>query len=129
MSDVRGFTALAECLEPQEVMTFLNRYLEAMVEVILAYRGTIIEILGDGLLVLFGAPLTRDDDAERAVACALAMQLRLARHQCPASPGWPAGRRHGHWHSHRGGGGGPYWLPATHQVWRGRQRGEPHRAH
>src|SRR2546425_3848750 len=78
MSDVRGFTALTECLEPQEVMTFLNRYLEAMVDVILAYRGTIIEMLGDGLLVLFGAPLSRDDDAERAVACALAMQLRLA---------------------------------------------------
>src|SRR5499433_1390406 len=77
LSDVRGFTALAECLEPQEVMTFLNHYLEAMVDVILAYRGTIIEILGDGLLVLFGAPLTRDDDAERAVACALAMQLRM----------------------------------------------------
>jgi adenylate cyclase len=77
MSDVRGFTALAECLEPQEVMTFLNHYLEAMVDVILTYRGTIIEILGDGLLVLFGAPLTRDDDAERAVACALAMQLRM----------------------------------------------------
>jgi adenylate cyclase len=77
MSDVRGFTALAECLEAQEVMTFLNRYLEAMVDVILAYRGTIIEILGDGLLVLFGAPLTRDDDAKRAVACAIAMQLRL----------------------------------------------------
>ena len=77
MSDVRGFTALAECLEPQEVMTFLNRYLEAIVDVILAYRGTIIEILGDGLLVLFGAPLSRDDDAERAVACALAMQLRM----------------------------------------------------
>jgi adenylate cyclase len=77
MSDLRGFTALAECLQPQEVMTFLNRYLEAMVDVILAYRGTIIEILGDGLLMLFGTHLTRDNDAERAVACALAMQLRL----------------------------------------------------
>ena len=83
MSDLRGFTALAECLEPQEVMTFLNRYLEAMVEVILAHRGTIIEILGDGLLVLFGAPLTRHDDAERAVACALAMQLRLDATNAP----------------------------------------------
>ena len=83
MSDLRGFTALAECLEPQEVMTFLNRYLEAMVDVILAYRGTIIEMLGDGLLVLFGAPLSRDDDAERAVACALAMQLRLDATNAP----------------------------------------------
>src|SRR5207244_1267752 len=83
MSDLRGFTALAECLEPQEVMTLLNRYLEAMVDVILAYRGTIIEILGDGLLVLFGAPLSRDDDAERAVACALAMQLRMDATNAP----------------------------------------------
>jgi adenylate cyclase len=77
MSDLRNYTAITECLAPQEVMTFVNRYLKAMVDVILAYRGTIIEILGDGLLVLFGAPLTRHDDAERAVACALAMQLRL----------------------------------------------------
>src|SRR5215470_6111024 len=83
MSDVRGFTALAERREPQEVMTLLNRYLEAMVDVILAYRGTIIEILGDGLLVLFGAPLSHDDDAERAVACALAMQLRMADINAP----------------------------------------------
>jgi adenylate cyclase len=83
MSDLRGFTALAEHLAPQAVMTFLNRYLEAMVEVILAYRGTIIEILGDGLLVLFGAPLTRADDAERAVACALAMQIRLDATNAP----------------------------------------------
>ena len=87
MSDLRGFTALAECLAPQEVMTVLNRYLEAMVDVILAYRGTIIEILGDGLLVLFGAPLTRDDDAERAVACALAMQLRLDATNTPNRQG------------------------------------------
>src|SRR5262249_54528450 len=87
MSDVRGFTALAECLEPQEVMTFLNRYLEAMVDVILSYRGTIIEILGDGLLVLFGAPLSRDDDAERAVACALTMQLRMADINAPHRQG------------------------------------------
>jgi adenylate cyclase len=83
MSDVRGFTALAECLAPQEVMTVINRYLEAMVDVILAYQGTIIEMLGDGLLVLFGAPLNRDDDAERAVACALAMQLRLEATNAP----------------------------------------------
>ncbi|HEY7710642.1 MAG TPA: adenylate/guanylate cyclase domain-containing protein [Candidatus Entotheonella sp.] len=77
MSDLRGFTAAAEHLEPQDVMTFLNRYLDAMVHIILSYRGTIIEILGDGLLVIFGAPIQQDDDAQRAVACALAMQSRM----------------------------------------------------
>jgi adenylate cyclase len=77
MSDVRGFTALAERLDPQEVLTFLNRYLEAMVTVILSYQGTIIEILGDGLLVIFGAPIQRQDDAQHAVACAVAMQLQM----------------------------------------------------
>lgn len=77
MSDVRGFTALAERLDPQEVLTFLNRYLEAMLTVILSYQGTIIEILGDGLLVIFGAPIQRQDDAERAIACAVGMQLQM----------------------------------------------------
>ncbi len=77
MSDLRGFTVLAEHLEPHEVMRFLNHYLEAMVNVILSYQGTIIEILGDGLLVIFGAPLGRDDDPERAVACALTMQIHM----------------------------------------------------
>ncbi len=78
MSDLRGFTAVVERLEPQEVMRFLNRYLEAMVPILLSYQGTIIEMLGDGLLVLFGAPMQRDDDPERAVACAVAMQLQMA---------------------------------------------------
>jgi adenylate cyclase len=77
MSDLRGFTAVAEHLDAQEVMGFLNRYLEAMVNVILSYQGTIIEILGDGILVLFGAPISRDDDPERAVACAVSMQLQM----------------------------------------------------
>jgi class 3 adenylate cyclase/CHASE3 domain sensor protein len=77
MSDLRGFTAVAEHLDAQQVMGFLNRYLEAMVNVILSYQGTIIEILGDGILVLFGAPISRDDDPERAVACAVSMQLQM----------------------------------------------------
>jgi class 3 adenylate cyclase/CHASE3 domain sensor protein len=77
MSDLRGFTAVAERLDAQEVMGFLNRYLEAMVNVILSYQGTIIEILGDGMLVLFGAPMSREDDPERAVACAVSMQREM----------------------------------------------------
>jgi adenylate cyclase len=76
-SDLRGFTALAERLPPEEVVQVLNLYLGAMAEVITAYQGTIDEFMGDGILVLFGAPMQRADDPQRAVACAIAMQLAM----------------------------------------------------
>jgi class 3 adenylate cyclase len=77
MTDLRGFTSIGERMPPEEVITMLNIYLETMTEIILKYNGTIIEFLGDGILALFGAPLTRDDDAQRAVACVLEMQLAM----------------------------------------------------
>ena len=77
MSDLRGFTALAERLSPEDAITFLNGYLQTMVDLILHYRGTINEIMGDGILVIFGAPTAAANDTERAVACALAMQLAM----------------------------------------------------
>jgi adenylate cyclase len=78
MSDLRGFTALAARLTPRQVIEFLNVYLESMVEVIGRYGGTIDEIIGDAILVIFGAPLSCADHADKAVACALAMQLAMA---------------------------------------------------
>ncbi len=77
MSDLRGFTALAERLTPEEAIRFLNGYLQTMVDLILHYGGTINEIMGDGILVIFGAPKAAADDTERAVACAVAMQLAM----------------------------------------------------
>jgi adenylate cyclase len=79
MTDLRGFTALAERLSPEEVVATINNYFEVMTEVIAGYGGTINELIGDGLLVVFGAPLRRADHAEAAVACALAMQLAMGR--------------------------------------------------
>ncbi|MFM7427061.1 MAG: adenylate/guanylate cyclase domain-containing protein [Elainella sp.] len=76
-SDLRGFSSLAERLPPEQVIEMLNLYLEDMAEVINQYQGTIDEFMGDGILVLFGAPLTQPADALRAVACACAMQLRM----------------------------------------------------
>lgn len=76
-SDIRGFTALSERLQPQEVVKALNIYLEDMAEVISQYQGTIEEFIGDGILVLFGAPTAREDDPDRAIACAVAMQLAM----------------------------------------------------
>jgi PAS domain S-box-containing protein len=77
MSDLRGFTALIERLTPEGAISFLNGYLQTMVDLILHYHGTINEILGDGILVIFGAPTAMADDAERAVACAVAMQRAM----------------------------------------------------
>ncbi|MGF1601765.1 MAG: CHASE2 domain-containing protein [Thermosynechococcaceae cyanobacterium] len=76
-SDLRGFTSLAERLSPEQVVKILNLYLKHMAQVILAFHGTIDDYLGDGIAVLFGAPESRADDATRAVACALAMQLEM----------------------------------------------------
>lgn len=77
MSDLRGFSALAERLDPADVVTILNNYLAAMTEVIARHKGTIDEFIGDAILGLFGAPTTRADDARRAVACAIEMQLAM----------------------------------------------------
>lgn len=79
MADLRGFTAIAETHPPEAVVQTINNYLEVMTEVIGEYGGTINEIVGDGILIVFGAPLPVDDHAERAVACAMAMQLAMSR--------------------------------------------------
>jgi adenylate cyclase len=76
-SDLRGFTALSEQLSPEEVVKLLNIYLDYMTDAIALYQGTIDEFMGDGILVLFGAPTQRENDATRAVACAVAMQLAM----------------------------------------------------
>jgi adenylate cyclase len=55
----------------------LNLYLGAMAGVITAHHGTVNEFIGDGILAIFGAPIRRDDAAENAVRCALAMQLAM----------------------------------------------------
>lgn len=78
MSDIRGFTTLSEKLAPDQVVRMLNRYLGAMTDIIMAHQGTIDEFLGDAILAVFGAPLQRDDDADRAVRCAQAMQAAMA---------------------------------------------------
>jgi adenylate cyclase len=77
MSDIRGFTALSERRSAQDVVGIINIYLEVMIEIILKYQGTINEIIGDGILAIFGAPVLRDDDAKRAAACAVEMQLAM----------------------------------------------------
>jgi len=77
MTDLRGFTSIGEMLLPEDVLAILNIYLKSMTDIILKYEGTIDEFIGDAILIIFGAPFSKADDAKRAVACALEMQLAM----------------------------------------------------
>ena len=76
--DLRGYSTIAEHLPPTEVIAIVNRYLDVMGTLVDDHAGCVLELLGDGILAVFGAPVRADDHAARAVACAEAMQARLA---------------------------------------------------
>jgi adenylate cyclase len=77
ISDIRGFTSLSERYPAEKIVQMLNLYLAVMTKVIQHYGGTINDLTGDGIIVFFGAPLSRSHDTECAVACALAMQAAM----------------------------------------------------
>jgi adenylate cyclase len=90
MTDLRGFTSMAERLEPTEVVSLLNHYLSAMVEIIHKNGGTIDEIIGDAILVIFGAPVAAPDAARLAALCALEMQKAMLEvNEYNFQKGWP----------------------------------------
>jgi class 3 adenylate cyclase/tetratricopeptide (TPR) repeat protein len=76
-ADVSGFTALAEQLDPEAVRDLMNRLWTRLDDAILRHGGTIDKHIGDAVMALFGAPTAREDDAERAVRCALELQTIL----------------------------------------------------
>lgn len=77
MCDLRGFSTISEQLPPEKVVEILNVFLGSMTDVINQYQGTIDEFIGDAILVIFGAPILREDDAQRAIACSIAMQSAM----------------------------------------------------
>ena len=76
-TDIRGFTAMSEALEPEEIFAFLNDYLGRMIEVIAARGGIIDKFLGDGILAVFGLPVPNSTHADDALAAAMDMRLAL----------------------------------------------------
>lgn len=76
-SDLRGFSNLFERIKPEQGVQGISLYLDVMTEVVAKYKGTINEFMGDGIFVMFGAPIERKDDTQRAVSCAIAMQLAM----------------------------------------------------
>ena len=78
-SDVRDFTTLSENMPPTVVTTVLQRYFDRMVHAVHRYQGTVDKFIGDGMMVLFGAPQKSPDPCGEAVQCALAMMSELDR--------------------------------------------------
>jgi class 3 adenylate cyclase len=72
--DLRGFTAFTESTEPEEAMNVLREYHAALGELIFRYEGTLDRYAGDGVMILFNAPLQLDDHVRRAVQMAVEMR-------------------------------------------------------
>jgi adenylate cyclase len=79
-TDLRGFTAFCESTPPQRVIELLNDYFGEMTDAIFSHGGTLVSYRGDGVLAVFGAPISHDDHADRSLAAAQEMiQVRLPR--------------------------------------------------
>lgn len=77
-TDINGFTRLSEQMPPREINLVLNEYFSKMTEIIFKYDGTLDKYIGDGLMAVFGAPMERVDDPERAIKAALEMRDELS---------------------------------------------------
>lgn len=76
-SDIAGFTSFSEGKKPEEVVTFINQFLDRMTESVLNYNGTLDKYLGDSVMAFWGAPVNLTDHAELACKCALDMKQKL----------------------------------------------------
>ena len=77
MCDIRSFTSISEINKPEDVVNFLNTYFTHMVNIVKKYGGTVDKFIGDAIMVLFGAPISYNDNAKRAVQAAIEMYSQL----------------------------------------------------
>ena len=78
-ADVRGFTRIAESMQPEELREYINEFLTAMTQCIHRHRGTVDKYIGDAVMAFWGAPLPETDHADRAVDAAFAMLIEVGR--------------------------------------------------
>ncbi|MBV9436199.1 MAG: FHA domain-containing protein, partial [Acidobacteria bacterium] len=89
-ADIRGFTTLSERLEPEKIVEILNNYFTHVTDIIFDHGGTLDKYLGDGVMALFGAPITKGNDAENAVRAAQGIQrLIVELNRDAAARKWP----------------------------------------
>src|SRR5262245_29377430 len=80
-ADIRGSTRLLEGLDPEDAQKLIDPVLRVMMDAVHRYEGTVNQVLGDGIMALFGAPLAHEDHAVRACYAALAMQEEMRRYR------------------------------------------------
>jgi adenylate cyclase len=78
-SDIRGFTSMSENMSPESVVSTLNEYFSDMIDIVFKYNGTLDKIIGDELMIVYGAPISAEDDTQRAVTTAVEMQKQIIR--------------------------------------------------
>lgn len=91
--DLAQYTRVCECFTPTEIISLINEYLGAITEVIEEHGGCVLDFTGDGIMAVFGAPVYHRDHAERAVRCALRMQLRMKE----LNESWESRNLASHW--------------------------------
>src|SRR5262245_5075405 len=79
-ADLKGSTELIRDLDPEQAQALLDPALHAMMDAVHRYEGTVNQVLGDGIMALFGAPVAHEDHAVRACYAALAMQTAMRRY-------------------------------------------------
>ena len=87
-ADVVGSTPLAERLDPEEVRLIVGEAVARMVHAVEEYGGTVKDLAGDGVLALFGAPATHEDDPERAVRAGLDIAQSIADYGRQVASAW-----------------------------------------
>ena len=78
-TDIRGFTSMSEKMKPESVVSTLNEYFSDMIDIVFKYNGTLDKIIGDELMIVYGAPISSEDDTERAVLTAIEMQNQIEK--------------------------------------------------
>lgn len=77
--DIKDFTNFAEHLEPEEAVEILNQIFKPIINIIYKYEGSINKFLGDGLMIVFGIPYSRENDPERAVRASLEVMKSIQK--------------------------------------------------
>ncbi len=97
-TDIRGFTSLSEKMKPESVVSTLNEYFSEMIDIVFKYNGTLDKIVGDELMIVYGAPISEKNDTQRALDTAIEMMKKLEIFNKKRKKKWTYTNRSWNWH-------------------------------